>query len=583
MIHKIYANDKRFKPIQFKMGLNIIKADKKPESGKKDSRNGLGKTTLINIVHFCLGSELDEKLLPVEDLKEWIFFIEIDIFGKKIITSRSISNSKVVKIIEGDYKDFPIKAEKDEKEKYNFYKLEDWKSLLGMDLFGLEKDETKNKYAPSFRSLISYFIRRGNDAYSKSFYYFRSQSTWSVQVNNAFFLGLNWKYASEAQHIKDKSVTINSLNKAIKMGIVSSQGELEAERIRLEKEVLQEKNSLSNFKVHPQYQEIQKEANLITKNIHDLSNNNLMLNRKLERYEDSIKSEKTPEITAVEKLYEEFGIHFADRLKKTLDEAKNFHSTIIKNRKHFLETEISEIKNEIFFNEKEVGKLVDKRSKLMSILQSHGALDEFTSLQERFADKRGKLLTIKSKISDIKEMSELKNQIKTQKIELESRLRRDYEICRLDWENAINLFNENSQALYNRPGDLIINVSVESGYKFDVSIQKSNSEGVGKMKIFCYDLMLAEIFAKKGKINFLIHDSSIFDGVDSRQTALALQHAHKKGLKEKFQYICTFNSDRIPTEDFDKNFIIDSFIRLQLHDKDHEGSILGFSFNKEVK
>ena len=583
MIHKIYANDKRFKPIQFKMGLNIIKADKKPESGKKDSRNGLGKTTLINIVHFCLGSELDEKLLPVEDLKEWIFFIEIDIFGKKIITSRSISNSKVVKIIEGDYKDFPIKAEKDEKEKYNFYKLEDWKSLLGMDLFGLEKDETKNKYAPSFRSLISYFIRRGNDAYSKSFYYFRSQSTWSVQVNNAFFLGLNWKYASEAQHIKDKSGTINSLNKAIKMGIVSSQGELEAERIRLEKEVLQEKNSLSNFKVHPQYQEIQKEANLITKNIHDLSNNNLMLNRKLERYEDSIKSEKTPEITAVEKLYEEFGIHFADRLKKTLDEAKNFHSTIIKNRKHFLETEISEIKNEIFFNEKEVGKLVDKRSKLMSILQSHGALDEFTSLQERFADKRGKLLTIKSKISDIKEMSELKNQIKTQKIELESRLRRDYEICRLDWENAINLFNENSQALYNRPGDLIINVSVESGYKFDVSIQKSNSEGVGKMKIFCYDLMLAEIFAKKGKINFLIHDSSIFDGVDSRQTALALQHAHKKGLKEKFQYICTFNSDRIPTEDFDKNFIIDSFIRLQLHDKDHEGSILGFSFNKEVK
>jgi uncharacterized protein YydD (DUF2326 family) len=118
---------------------------------------------------------------------------------------------------------------------------------------------------------------------------------------------------------------------------------------------------------------------------------------------------------------------------------------------------------------------------------------------------------------------------------------------------------------------------------FALSALISNSEGVGRMKIFCYDLMLAEIFAKKGKINFLIHDSSIFDGVDSRQTALALQHAHKKGLKEKFQYICTFNSDRIPTEDFDKNFIIDSFIRLQLHDKDHEGSILGFSFNKEVK
>lgn len=138
----------------------------------------------------------------------------------------------------------------------------------------------------------------------------------------------------------------------------------------------------------------------------------------------------------------------------------------------------------------------------MSILQSHGALNEFTLLQERFTDKKGKLETIKSKISDIKEMSERKNEIKTQKIELEAKLRRDYEICRSEWESAVNLFNENSQALYNQPGDLIINVSVESGYNFDVIIQKSNSEGVGKMKIFCYDLMLAELFAKKGKINF---------------------------------------------------------------------------------
>lgn len=581
MIHKIYANDKRFKPVQFELGLNIIKADKKPESGKKDSRNGLGKTTLINIVHFCLGSDLDEKLLPVNDIKDWVFFIEIDLFGEKITASRAIANPKIVNIVEGDCKNFPVKIEKDAEKKCDFYKLEDWKTLLGKDLFGLESS-IENKYAPSFRNLVSYFVRRGIDAYSKPFHYFRSQPTWSVQVHNAFFLGLNWKYASEAQEIKDKSEAVNSLNKAIKMGIVSSRGELEAERVRLEKEVSQERESLSSFNVHPQYQEIQKEANLITKNIHDLSNGNLMLNRKLERYEDSIKSEKAPEVSAVEKLYAEVGIHFADRLKKTLEEAKNFHSTVIKNRKHFLEAEVSGIKNEISSNEKEIGRLVESRSKLMSILQSHGALNEFTLLQERFTDKKGKLETIKSKISDIKEMSERKNEIKTQKIELEAKLRRDYEICRSEWESAVNLFNENSQALYNQPGDLIINVSVESGYNFDVIIQKSNSEGVGKMKIFCYDLMLAELFAKKGKINFLFHDSTIFDGVDSRQTALALQHAHKKALEGKFQYVCTFNSDMIPdAENFDESFKVDHFIRLELHDKDPKGSLLGFSFNKE--
>ncbi len=587
MIYRIFANDKRFKPIQFELGLNIIKADKQPESGKKDSRNGLGKTTLINIVHLCLGSDLDEKLLPVDDIKDWVFFIEMDLFGKKIIASRAISNPKVV-TIEGDYKNFPITPEKISEKECGSYKLEDWKTLLGRDLFGLNdgsapKGDKDTKYIPSFRNLISYFIRRGIDAYSKPFHYFRAQPTWSVEVHNALLLGLNWKYASEAQEIKDKNEAISSLNKAVKMGIVSSQGELEAERVRLEKEVSQERDAISSFNVHPQYQEIQKESNSITKNIHDLSNDNLMLSRKLERYEDSIKSERAPETTVVEKLYEEAGIHFADQLKKTLEEAKEFHSKVVHNRKHFLEAEISKIKHEISANDKEVKNLSEKRSKLMNILQTHGALNEFTLLQERLTEKKGKLETIKARISDIKEMSERKNEIKIQKIELEAKIRRDYEICRSEWENAVNLFNENSQALYNQPGDLIINVSAKNGYDFDVIIQKSNSEGVGKMKIFCYDLMLVEIFAKKGRINFLFHDSTIFDGVDSRQTALALEHAHKKALINKFQYICTFNSDMIPdAENFNANFSIDKFVRLELHDKDPKGSLLGFSFNKEA-
>lgn len=58
MISRIYANDTRFKPVKFEKGLNVILADRKQDSDEKDSRNGIGKTTLINILHFCLGSDL---------------------------------------------------------------------------------------------------------------------------------------------------------------------------------------------------------------------------------------------------------------------------------------------------------------------------------------------------------------------------------------------------------------------------------------------------------------------------------------------------------------------------------------------
>ena len=221
--------------------------------------------------------------------------------------------------------------------------------------------------------------------------------------------------------------------------------------------------------------------------------------------------------------------------------------------------------------------LSDKRAELLQLLKTHGALEEFLLLQERVVEKRELLETIKSKIANIKEMAKNMKEIKAERIVLETKLQRDYEQNRIEWEQAVTLFNENSQALYDKPGNLIINTT-DNGYKLDIEIQKGSSEGIGKMKIFCYDLMLVELMTQRGGINFLFHDSSIFDGVDSRQRALALMHANKKALEKGFQYICALNSDMIPYDDLKEKIPIEDNIRLTLEDQTPEGSLLGFHF-----
>lgn len=56
--------------------------------------------------------------------------------------------------------------------------------------------------------------------------------------------------------------------------------------------------------------------------------------------------------------------------------------------------------------------------------------------------------------------------------------------------------------------------------------------------------MLAELWStNKYSPGFLIHDSTIFDGVDERQRALALELAEKESRERRFQYICMLNSD----------------------------------------
>lgn len=582
MIYKIYASDKRFKAVEFTKGLNVILADRKEESGKKDSRNGLGKTTLINVLHFCLGSDLKKDLLPVDEISDWTFFIEIDLCGEKIIAGRCINNAGIVKL-DGNLSSLPVKPERDENDDLYFFKLSDWRKLLGICLFGIPST-TRTKYIPTFRNLISYFVRTGIDAYSKPFTYFRNQKAWQSQVANAFLLGLNWEHASVVQELKDKDKAIKSLNNAVKAGVVLSKGELEAERVRLQRELDKKKNALSSFKVHPQYQELQDKANSLTKEIHTFSNKNLVIHKKLERYKESVQLEKAPDSSAVTQLYEEAGLYFSDVLKKTLEEARDFHTKIVLNRKHFLRVEIEEIKNQISVNEQAITQNILERAELMSVLQTHGALEEFTLLQEKFVEKKGRLEAIKTRISDIQEISSRTKEIKAERVEVDLKILRDYEQSRPEWEKAIAGFNENSQALYNEPGNLIINISdkgkvIDNAYSFDVEIPRSNSEGVGKMKIFCYDLMLVDLFSQRGKIDFLVHDSTMFDSVDSRQTAHALELAYKKVTENDFQYICAFNSDMLPESNFSKYFDISKFIRLTLTDKDAKDCLMGFRFN----
>ncbi|MDO8656453.1 MAG: DUF2326 domain-containing protein, partial [Nanoarchaeota archaeon] len=145
-------------------------------------------------------------------------------------------------------------------------------------------------------------------------------------------------------------------------------------------------------------------------------------------------------------------------------------------------------------------------------------------------------------------------------------------------ESAVLLFNSNSQALYEAPGTLSIDFE-KAGFKFNVNIERSGSHGIGNMKIFCYDLMLAQIWAQKEKTpNFLIHDSILFADVDERQKAHALELAARESENQGFQYICSINSDTIPRKDFSKEFIFDKYIRVTFSDATDDGGLLGMRF-----
>lgn len=585
MIHRISANKESFKDIEFKKGLNVIVGEKSEDSSSKSTCNGVGKTTLIKVINFCLGSQKDS--LPIDHLDGWEFSIEMDLFGKRITATRSISKDNIINI-DGDTHKFPYPPTPTLFSKY--YKLDDWKIVLGKALFNFEKDDNI-KYNPSFRTLINYFIRYNKEFYNDPFVPFPKQSAVLTQLNNSYFLELNWRDASEAQEIKDEANKIKDLKRLYNEHIlkdldsksmIKSKGALETEKIKLQTSIRRRERELNEFTVNEQYKSYEILANKLTNDLNNLSDQRLFLKKKLEEYENSVESEHSDDSSDIENIYNELGFYFEKSVKKSLKEAKNFHEAIIRNRKEFLESEIENIQNNISAINKLMKSTDLELANVMKILNSSMALEKYRLLNDKNIEVKNELEKIKSKIKEIDDINNREANLKTHKSEFGKKIRRNYEDTKPNWSKAVELFDKNTRALYDEPGSLIIDFS-DLGYKFNIEIDRGRSDGIGNMKIYCYDLTLLQLFVEKGYMDFLIHDSNIFYGVDERQVAFALHHIYEESLKRDIQYICTINYNDIPYKEFKNNFEdfnIEDFVVRKLKDNDASETTLGFAFNE---
>ena len=578
MIYSISADKESFNTVRFKNGFNVVLAEKTRDSTSKDSRNGLGKSSMIDIIHFCLGG-MKAGTLSNSKLNDWTFTVTLDIGGLKYSVSRNTARQGNI-FIHGDCKNWNIQP--NIKKGLQFFKTKHLKQVLGAEMYGTATDDTR-KYGPTFRSLISYNIRRSGKigGYLKPFKNSSPQREWDIQVNSAYLLGLGWELAADRQILRDRLDELSSIKRSATEGILSDvvgdEGMLEANRIRLEEKVRSEYDMLAHFKIHKEYDKLENETNKITKKLHDLSDMNVIDKKVLNLYKLSLIEEidVTPERIA--DVYKEAGFLFPDSVTARLESVQTFHKKIVQNRKKFLGSEITRLTNVISDRKLQSKVLDDQRSKIMEILKTHGALDEFSRLQERHSLHVSELETIVKRLELLKKIKAEKNVIMTEISALLNKMEINLVENKKQRENAITTFNLYSEHLYDASGDLSISAS-ESGYKFDVKIERSNSQGYGMMQIFCYDLMLAKLWTNnRTHPGFLIHDSTIFEGVDERQIAHAIRLADLESKTHGYQYICMMNSDLIP-RDVLGDFDLRAHVAATFTDATSNGGLLGIRF-----
>jgi uncharacterized protein YydD (DUF2326 family) len=572
LIHNIFSTLPTFKNLgDLTPGLNVLIAQKTEGASSKQTRNRAGKSSFIELVHFLTGSEAGpDSIFRTPDLAEYTFGMDFDLGDARTAVERS--GSAKAKI----YVTTPPTA----KVKYS---ATDWCSLLGESMFGLSSLEAAGSKPPSFRSLFAYFVRRqASSAFTTPEKQAAMQGTGDMQMALMFLLGLDWQIARDWQVVRDREKTLEELKKAAGTGAFGSiigkaadlRTQLTLQDARLKKLYVENES----FQVLPEYRELELESAKLTRQLNELANANTIDFAAIRDLEGALTSEIPPDLEDLQTIYQEAGVALPGLVKRRYEDVKSFHESVVRNRKDYLSSEVEAAKLRIEIRDGKKAQFDQRRAEIMGILKSHGALDQFLKLQGELGRLESEVESLRQRFEAAEQLEGTKNELEIERNRLTIRLRRDFAEQKDRLSEAIVAFEETSQRLYESAGSMTVD-ETSNGPMFKFPMQGERSKGIKNMQIFCFDMMLMRLCAKRQMgPGFLIHDSHLFDGVDGRQVISALRLGAEISEELGFQYIVTMNEDDAFKEAIDGFDLNDYVLPTRLTDATEDGGLFGIRF-----
>lgn len=567
MIHRISSTLTTFKNLKFHSGLNILLAQKEAGATEKQTRNRAGKSSLIEIIHFIAGANVEkDSIFRSETLKNESFSMTFDL-GGELVTARRSGKEAAKLHIEGA-------AER------NQLSNTEWITLLGEKMFRLNDLEG---HPPSFRLLFPYFVRRQN---SGGFFEPEKQATMQqlsdIQATVFYLLGLDWQIAGDWKKVRDREKTLKELKKAAGAGafgsFIGKASELRTQLTVAEARLKEMQEQLGKFRVLPQYSELRTEADQLTRQIKVLDNANTADNAAIQDLEAAIHSESPPPLDNLENIYAEAGVSLPGLALKRYEEVQVFHESVIRNRRNYLASELEAARQRVAIRKKEQQVLDDRRTVILTILNNHGALEQFSLLQAETSRKVAEVESLRQRFIAAEQLESTKNELHLERSRLELRLRRELAEQHQHYDEAILAFEATSERLYESAGSMNI-APTSNGPQFDFPMQGSSSKGIKNMQIFCFDMMLMRLCAQRGiGPGFLVHDSHLFDGVDGRQLISALKVGAETAEELDFQYIVTMNEDDVFKEKIEGFDVQQHVLPVKLTDATEDGGLFGCRF-----
>lgn len=546
MLHSLTADHAGFKTLNFKPGLNIIlatRADVAAQDSRiaseRRSRNGAGKSSTIDLVHFLLGGS-PEGALTAPTLADWNFTLSLDVGSEHLEVTRSVANAKQVFLSSAQSGDERIQNAQ-------------WCKRLGEEWFALR--EKRGNGDVTYRQLISYFARRkrdgGLDSPTRTF---RNQSTASSETSLAHLFGLDAELVRRLHQVKaalkqtkQAQAALAALDKTAadgnKRADLEAQLEAQIASVKLGRDRLAER--IETFNVLPAFRELERELATLNQNFRELSDGDVLDQEAIDVNVRALEAEVFTEAPDIARLFDEAKIVFPALVTSRYEEVQRFHEHLVEHRQSHLQSEIAAAQQRIA-KRKPVREVIEARRRdITQSLRASGPADELFRLRDELNGRESELKQLEGRLQEARKLEERAEELEREVEEAIRALRQDRRERSTVVDIASRTFSEISERLYETPGQLAISAT-DTGLRFLPQTPADGSAGVMSMEVFCFDLTLATLAQRRGEgPGFIIHDSHLFEPVDGRQFARALQIAADFSAKTGIQYIALLNSDEI--------------------------------------
>lgn len=538
---KIENDTQVIRDIPFHKGLNLI-IDNTSTDNLQESGNNVGKTTVLRLIDFCLGSDGVNVYQDPEFKEKSNTQIETFLKDNNVLISLIL-----VADIEDEYsqeikirRNFRNRKEKIQEINGEYYNERDFDSKLKQLIFSSNADK------PTFRQIISKNIRYEKNRLSNTLRVLHNTTKFEeYEALYFFWLGIDTDSANRKQRLQSAKSVEQSILKRLKKD--SSISEIKQALSVIDRDILELNFLKSNFNINESYANDLDNLNKIKSDISKISSeiNRLSVRKNiiLEAKHELEKEFANIDTSLLEKIYKA-AKSFIPSMHVKFEELLSFHNNMLKEKVLFLTEELPEIDSILLIHGKNLKNFIHNEQVLSNKLKKAGAVEELEVIIQKLNlkfEQKGKyeeqLHQWESSIQKLKtieeELHEINEGIESQDKLLESRI-----------ADFNKYFSKLSQKLYDEQFILSQNKN-ERAYELKISTIGGNL-GTGKKKgqIAAFDFAYIQFCDELDLpcLHFLLYDQ--IENIHDNQLTLISEVANETNS----QFIAPVLRDKLPPD-----------------------------------